>query len=71
MLIKRVAHVCCDTLQESLSNVPAGAGTFPLLFKSLLHMGRCGDSDGLVIGVRFAFIDISVDACLMVVFVKT
>ncbi len=72
LLVEHVAHVCCGTLQESLSNVPSGAGTlFPLLFKLLSRVGRHGDSDGRLIGVRFAFVDISVNACLMVVFVET
>ncbi len=44
---------------------------FPPLFKLFSRMGRRGDSDGRVIGVRFAFVNRSVDACLMVVFVKT
>jgi hypothetical protein len=71
LLIKRIARVCCDTLQESLLNVPAGVGMFPLLFKLLSCVGRCGNSDGRVIGVRFVLVDVSVDACLMVVFVET
>ncbi len=52
-------------------NVPAVVGTFSLLFKLLLCVGRRDDSDGWVIGVWFNSVDKSVDACLMCVFVVT
>jgi hypothetical protein len=69
LLINPFTKVGCDSLEESLANVPACLHAFLLLFLAFVHMGEGDVVNGRVIAVRFGLLDVHGDAGLMVVFI--
>jgi hypothetical protein len=65
LLVKGITEVCGDSFEETFPNVPAGTGAFPLLFWAFTRVGGCEIGDCGIIGGRFGFFDVGVDAGLV------
>jgi hypothetical protein len=56
LLVDCVMKVFCDTLEESLSDLPTRLHEFPLFFSAFLRVGSSGICDVGAICVRFDFL---------------
>jgi len=68
LLVKRIAEVGGDSLQEASADVPAGTYVVPLFFEAFARVGGRGVGDRWVVGLRLGLFDVRRDAGLMIVF---